>query len=202
MSLTFLADLAKRRSIYKFGKETYYGESNIVMTIQDAMKFTPAAFNMPTTNVLTAFDDKHEALWQAVRDVFAEKLAKKPDALDALNAKIDGFIGGNGTILFYEDDSIVSELKETYAMYADNFASWSQQGCGMVQLNIWNALANIGVGACLQHYNPLIDDAMKELFNVPDHWKLIAQMPFGSIEEYPAPKNYNQSLGERFRLFK
>ncbi len=203
MSLTFLADLAKRRSIYKLGKGKFYGQSDIQLAIRDAMKFTPAAFDMPTTNVITAFGAKHEELWAAVREVFAKKLAKKQDALDALNKKIDGFVGGEGTILFYEDQSMVEELKQTYAMYADNFASWSLQGCGMVQLNIWSALANINLGANLQHYNPDIDAAMKEMFSVPDGWKLISQMPFGSILEYPRPKDYDEPLGEdRLKVFK
>lgn len=50
------------------------------------------------------------------------------------------------------------------------------------QNNIWTALSQANIGANLQHYNPLIDDKIKELFSIPDTWKLTAQMPFGSIE--------------------
>ena len=35
------------------------------------------------------------------------------------------------------------------------------------------------MGASLQHYNPLIDDEVRRVWNLSDDWKLIAQMPFG-----------------------
>lgn len=206
MSLTFLADLAKRRSIYKLGRKTNYGKSDMILAIHDAMKFTPAPFDMPTTNVIAAFGSHHEALWQAVKEAFVEKTKGKSnqkDTLEALDRRISGFTSGIGTILFYEDQSLVDDLKETYAMYADDFASWSLQACGMVQLNIWQAIANLNLGACLQHYNPVIDAAMQQMFDVPDDWKLIAQMPFGSIEEFPQPRDYNEPLGQdRLKVFK
>lgn len=52
----------------------------------------------------------------------------------------------------------------------------------MLQFTIWSGLAEKGIGANLQHYNPVIDKKVKELFNIPDNYELIAQMPFGSIE--------------------
>ena len=38
--------------------------------------------------------------------------------------------------------------------------------------------AQHGVGASLQHYNELIESDLWSDFEVPDHWRLIAQMPF------------------------
>jgi predicted oxidoreductase (fatty acid repression mutant protein) len=58
----------------------------------------------------------------------------------------------------------------------------------MLQFTIWTALRELGVGANLQHYNPVIDDAVKKLFDVPASWKLIAQMPFGGIVAEPDAK--------------
>lgn len=69
---------------------------------------------------------------------------------------------------FFEDTEIINELKETYAMYAENFSTWSNQTNGMLQNNIWTALSQANIGANLQHYNPLIDDKIKELFSIPD----------------------------------
>ena len=203
MSLTFLADLAKRRSFYKLtDKTSFYRQSDMILAIRDAMKFTPAAFDMPTTHVVVAFNEKNAQLWQAVRDVFAKKLAKKPNMLQSFNQRVDGLAGGIGTILFYQDVSMVKDLKETYAMYAAEFADWSMQECGMVQLNIWSALANINVGANLQHYNPDIDDAMKKMFDVPDDWKLISQMPFGTPTEGPQkPLDYDKPMDDRIKVF-
>ena len=36
------------------------------------------------------------------------------------------------------------------------------------------------MGASLQHYNPLVDTAAQQAFNIPKTWKLLAQMPFGT----------------------
>ncbi len=39
----------------------------------------------------------------------------------------------------------------------------------------------------IQHYNPIIDDAIKKEFQVPDSWVLVAQMPFGEAVADPKP---------------
>ncbi|MDE8712373.1 nitroreductase family protein, partial [Phocaeicola vulgatus] len=53
------------------------------------------------------------------------------------------------------------------------------QTVGMHQLAVWSMLADGGMGASLQHYNPLIVDEVRRVWNLSDDWKLIAQMPFG-----------------------
>mgnify|MGYP001852288703 CR=1 FL=1 len=42
----------------------------------------------------------------------------------------------------------------------------------------------------LQHYNPLIDEAIHQAFDLPETWKLRAEMPFGSIETPAGEKDY------------
>ena len=46
----------------------------------------------------------------------------------------------------------------------------------MHQLAVWTMLEDEGMGASLQHYNPLIDDEVRKVWNLSDDWKLIAQM--------------------------
>lgn len=41
----------------------------------------------------------------------------------------------------------------------------------------------------LQHYNPVIDNAVKELLHLSGDYVLVAEMPFGGIVEEPAPKD-------------
>ncbi len=72
--------------------------------------------------------------------------------------KIDNFKHSYGTILFYEDQDVVSGLQEQMPNYYDNFAIWSTQTNAMHQFAIWTALATKGIGASLQHYNPLVDE--------------------------------------------
>lgn len=69
----------------------------------------------------------------------------------------------------------------------------------MHQLVVWTALESEGLGASLQHYNPLIDDEVKKEWNVPSNWKLIAQMPFGNPTMIPREKEF-QPLDERVKF--
>ena len=62
------------------------------------------------------------------------------------------------------------------------------QANGMLQFAIWTALEEEGLGANLQHYNPIIDAEVKEVFNIPDQYRLIAQMPFGAKTAEPDEK--------------
>ena len=57
-----------------------------------------------------------------------------------------------------------------------------EQGSGIAQYAVWVALSEAGIGASLQHYNPLPDAAVAARWGVPASWKLRAQMPFGSNE--------------------
>ncbi|MFX6601374.1 nitroreductase, partial [Acinetobacter baumannii] len=56
-------------------------------------------------------------------------------------------------------------------------------------------------GASLQHYNPIIDDEVHATWDIPHHWKLRAQMVFGSIEQEASEKNYIED-DARFKIFK
>jgi predicted oxidoreductase (fatty acid repression mutant protein) len=48
----------------------------------------------------------------------------------------------------------------------------------------------LGLGANLQHYNPIIDKKVRTAFDVPANWKLISQMPFGDIAHAPGTKEF------------
>ncbi|PFY14456.1 nitroreductase, partial [Bacillus toyonensis] len=50
-------------------------------------------------------------------------------------------------------------------------------------------------------YNPLIDDEVKQEWNVLANWKLIAQMPFGNPTATPGEKEF-QPLEERVKFHK
>lgn len=96
---------------------------------------------------------------------------------------------------------VIDELQKQFAAYADNFPIWSEHSTGIAQFAVWSALAQENIGASLQHYNPLIDDEVKATWQLPDSWKLRAQMPFGSIENPAGEKTYI-SDETRFRVFK
>ena len=102
------------------------------------------------------------------------------DAFIRSKAKIDGsFASGYGTVLFFEDTSTIRQMEGDYPLYAKNFQVWSQHTSAMHQFTIWTFLEELGFGASLQHYNPLIDNEVKHTWHLPNEWMLIAQMPFG-----------------------
>jgi predicted oxidoreductase (fatty acid repression mutant protein) len=119
----------------------------------------------------------------------------------ATEDKINSFRNGYGTVLFFEDQSIIEGLQKQFALYKDNFPVWSQQSSGMLQLVIWTSLENEGLGASLQHYNPLIDEEVKKEWNIPENWKLIGQMPFGKPSAQPGEKQF-QPLEDRVKVIK
>ena len=62
-------------------------------------------------------------------------------------------------------------------------------------------LEDVGFGASLQHYNPLIDETVLKEWQLPETWELIAQMPFRVPLQEPGAKEFNP-IEERVRIFK
>ena len=81
-------------------------------------------------------------------------------------------------------------LQRENPLYSERFPTWSQQTSGMHQLAVWTMLEDMGFGASLQHYNPIIDSAVRKEWNISGTWELIAQMPFGSPAEDMLQKTF------------
>lgn len=175
-----------RRSQYELGKNLPLAENEVLEIIDNAVKYSPSAFNSQTAHAVVLLGDNHQKLW----DITFEELGKflpNEDAKTATKAKLDGFAAAYGTILFFEDHDVVKGLQEQFPSYADNFPIWSEQSTGIASFAVWNALAESGVGANIQHYNPVIDERVAKEWNIPANLVLRAQMPFGEIVGEPAP---------------
>ena len=175
-----------RRSQYALGKKLPIEENEVLEIIDNAVKYSPSAFNSQTAHAVVLLGDNHQKLW----DITFEELGKflpNEDAKAATKAKFDGFAAAYGTILFFEDHDVVKGLQEQFPSYADNFPIWSEQATGIASFAVWNALAEAGVGANIQHYNPVIDERVAKEWNIPANLVLRAQMPFGEIVGEPAP---------------
>ena len=114
------------------------------------------------------------------------------DAFAKTEEKVDSFKAGYGTVLFYEDKTIIRGLENQFELYKDNFVPWAYQGNAMLQFIIWTALDSEGLGASLQHYNPLIDDEVAEAFNIDKNYKLIGQLVFGNPEKVSGERNRSE----------
>lgn len=75
------------------------------------------------------------------------------------------------------------------------------QSSAMLQISIWSGLRELGIGASLQHYNPVIDQKVRELFDLPESYLLIAQMPFGGIVNEPDLKE-KEDITKRVQIEK
>jgi len=53
----------------------------------------------------------------------------------------------------------------------------------MHQFHLWTALEAEGLGANLQHYNPIIDNKAKGHWKIPLEWSLKGQLVFGGVAE-------------------
>ena len=183
--------LHKRRSIYQLGKNLPLSAEEVKILIEEITALIPDAFNMKSARIIVATEENQNILWDRINDVFEGKISRE---------KIDGFKAAAGTILYFYDESVIKGLQDRFPMYAPNFPVWANQANGMLQINIWTALREAGIGANLQHYNPVIDNVVKEMFDVPDDWKLIAQMPFGEILSEPESKE-TEDISARVRFF-
>lgn len=185
MSKLFSA-LEARRSRYGISKETGFTNQEIQELVETAIQLTPSAFNAQTQRAVVLFGENSDKFWDLTRDEL-RKVAPE-EGFENTIAKLNSFKAGQGTVLFYADMDVVKGLQESFALYADNFPVWAEQESGMFQLVTWTALTEKGLGATLQHYNPVVDAAAQEAFNVPTSWKLIAQMPFGKAIDEVSPK--------------
>jgi predicted oxidoreductase (fatty acid repression mutant protein) len=199
MAIDFIEAIKKRRTVYAISKESTISDDRIQEIVQDAVKHTPSSFNSQSARVVVLLGEQHDKLWNMTTDIL--KAIVSEDQFASTEQRMDGFRSGYGTVLFFEDLAVVEKLQGAFPTYQDRFPVWSQHSSGMLQLVIWTSLENEGLGASLQHYNPLIDEKVKAEWKLPETWQLIAQMPFGKPTAAPGEKEFS-SVDERVKLFK
>lgn len=200
MTKSFWEAVKGRRSIYAIGSEKTVPEAKIEAIVREALLHTPSPFNSQSTRLVLLFGEEHKKLW----DLTLAELEKivSPKQFEQTAKKInDCFASGYGTIMFFEEKKIVENLCNSFPSYADRFPFWSHHTNAMHQFVIWTALEAEGLGASLQHYNPLIDDAVRNEWGLPESWQLIAQMPFGKVLAPAGDKEFGD-IDERLKIFR
>lgn len=195
---TFTNTLKNRRSIYHLGRNVTLSNDELTALIKEAIKESPTAFNAQSTRAVILFGNAHEKLWEMTEE--ALRPLTPAEAFPNTQNKLAGFKNGYGTVLFFKDTDVVKGLQEQFELYADNFPDWSEQSNGIATANTWVALTEQGLGANLQHYNPVIDEAVAKEWNIPSNWKLRSQLVFGSPETPAGEKEYMNDE-DRFRVF-
>lgn len=198
MSKDFYTSMEQRRSIYGICKETTISNERINELVKHAVKHVPSAFNSQSSRAVVLLGENHNKLW----DIVMETLRKiVPDnKFGATEEKINSFRDGYGTVLFFDDTNVTGYYGDKFPLYKENFTIWAQHSSGMLQYAVWNLLEIEGMGASLQHYNPLIDNEVKKQWNIPEEWQLISQMPFGKPTASPDEKQFS-SIEDRVKIF-
>ncbi|KAG5490738.1 hypothetical protein JKF63_00862 [Porcisia hertigi] len=188
-SAQYIEAISKRRSIYNLGNKLPQSPKEIADIIQSTIRQCPSSFNVQSSRAVILFGAEHHKVWEIVKA--ALKKVTTEEQYQQSEAKVDNcFAAGAGTVLFYEDDAAIKEQQESFPSYAESFPTFSQHASGMAQFAVWSALAQGGIGATLQHYNALIEQDLRAAFDLSENWKLVAQMPFGSIEKPADPKTH------------
>lgn len=196
--MSFLSQIKQRRTIYAIGRDLSLDQAKIEEIIKDAIKHSPSSFNSQSSRAVILFGDSHVKFWTIVLETLRKIVPA--EAFEGTSGKINSFIAGAGSVLFYEDLSVIKALQEQFPLYADNFPVWSEHSTGIAQFATWTALAEAGIGASLQHYNPIVDEEVAATFDVPADWKLRAQLVFGSIEAPAGEKTFIDDA-TRFKTF-
>ncbi len=176
---------AKRHSFYDINDNSPLGEENITNLIRRSVELYPSPFNSQSARVVALYNDNHKKFWALTEKKLLEVSPQEKHA--AISDKIAGFAKGFGTILYYTDTTVTKALAQRFPLYAEKFENWAFQCNAILQFMIWTALADSGIGANLQHYNPLVDEETAALFDIPQNWELVAQMPFGGTTSTPQP---------------
>ncbi|PKL00777.1 MAG: nitroreductase [Tenericutes bacterium HGW-Tenericutes-1] len=187
--------IIKRRSHRLLGNHRIVSDEVLEKALFDAIKHTPSSFNAQSQTAMLLLGNQHHQLWEIVLESLRKIVPETQ--FPKTSKKIKTFDDAYGTILFFDHLEITKNLEDKFPLYRHNIENWVEQQTGMLQSNIWLVLTELGYGASLQHYTELIEEEVKVAFNVPKAWKLIAQMPFGSLIEEPGTKDF-LPMNQRF----
>ncbi len=189
MKHAFTDLIQQRRTRYDLTHKSTLPKEELLKLVQTCVKYAPSAFNSQSTRALLLCGARHKQFWDIARHELQQICP--PEKFASTEEKLAAFAGAHGTILFFEDGSVVEGLQAQFPTYKDHFPTWAYQANAMAEFAVWTALAENGMGASLQHYNPLVDNEVHRQFHVPLDWKLVAQMPFGvPLHKEPPAKEF------------
>ncbi|EXL70803.1 hypothetical protein FOPG_13423 [Fusarium oxysporum f. sp. conglutinans race 2 54008] len=149
--LSYLEAAHNRRSIYQLNRSSSISDDMIEEIIHQAIENVPSSFNSQSTQLVVLLKENHHKFW--ILGLEGLKAIVPADSWPKAEKRITGFRDSYGSVLFYEDPKVISELQVKFAIYADRFPLWSEH----------TTLEARGFGANLQHYNPLPDERAAEV---------------------------------------
>lgn len=196
---SFIDAIRNRRSIYNLSADIPYSDQEIVDLVGDILKHVPSAWNAQTQRIALLFGEEHLLFWDIVGETLRERMGDEAYK-QKTEPKMKRFKAGHGTLMFFDDAEETKALQEKFPNFAEHFGDWAHHANGMLQYAIWTSLEVKGLGANIQHYNPIIDSKVAAIFDLPESWTLIAQMVFGTQTLPPGEKTF-VDLDKRMRVF-
>ncbi|MBR4399858.1 MAG: nitroreductase family protein [Aeriscardovia sp.] len=197
----WLSTLKGRHSVYHLGKADIKDEE-LTAYLKEIFSLVPSSFNARSQRILLLLGKESMLFWKDLVPIALEKNYEacpgEKEVLDRRRDLCESFSKGNGTILFFNDSKIGRALKSSFKEYAPSVDRFMAQEIGMDEYAMWLGLSKIGLGASLQHFLGL-DTAVRAAYETDPDWILDAQMPFGSIEKAPEPKDTSHDPGH-FRV--
>jgi len=185
-------DLVKgRRSIYTLSNESTIPDSKVEELVKFAVTWAPSTYNVQSARAVVLFKDNHTKLWDIVKK-HMDQVPLDEGMRGYMNARIAGWRGSYGTVMWFEDQTALDGLGEKNPMIKPMLTEWSDHSTGIHQFIVWTALEAEGLGANLQHFNfhPGITAEIKSTFELPETWNLKAQLVFGKPTEGAKDKTF------------
>ncbi|KAF2748227.1 Nitroreductase [Sporormia fimetaria CBS 119925] len=184
----FLDAVKERRTYYALNRNLTISEKEVQDIVKDVVLHVPSSFNSQSARLVVLLNEEHERFWDFTLEVL--KTMVPAEQMEPTEKKLAGFRAAYGTVLFFEDPEPVQALEKAFPIYAHHFPTWSEHTSAMHQFALWTALEAAGLGANLQHYNPIVDRKVQEHWNIPLEWKLRAQLVFGGRAGEPGDKDF------------
>lgn len=183
---TFLEYVKNRRSYYPLSKDISLSPDGIDDIVKVAIQNVPSSYNSQSSRVVVLHGAHHDKLWDITSEILRSTVTDD-EQWKSTAQRMSWFKGAAGTILFFIDQDVVRGMQDRFPLFADGFPAWASQSTAMLQFTLWTALEAEGMGANLQHYNPIIDKRVAAEWNIPATWQLNAQLVFGgrTSETYP-----------------
>lgn len=103
----FFKAIETRRTYYDLTNASSISDADIQGILERAIKFTPSPFNMQSGRLVLALGQSNKKLWSIVKEHYLESIKDNADQVALHSKKIDEYASGHGTVLFFEDQSVL-----------------------------------------------------------------------------------------------
>ena len=119
MKKSFEEALKHRRTYYSITNQSPVSDEEIERIVNLAVTMC-SAFNSQSTRVVLLLGENHKETMAYCKETLRKIVP--PEVFKTTEAKIDNsFASGYGTVLFFEDQSVVKGLQNAFSSYKDNF---------------------------------------------------------------------------------